>query len=75
MDKLKLKSAVLKFPIFVQERTIVDAFRYLSLGTAIKALKTAITKKGKDKINYEKLINYSKVLRVNIEPYLLAVAA
>lgn len=63
-----------KLPIFDQERTIVDAFRYLSSETAIKALRLAITKKGKEKINFEKLREYAKILRVKIEPYLLAIS-
>ena len=37
-----------KIPIFDRERTIVDAFRLLSRETAIKALKAAIAKGGKN---------------------------
>lgn len=64
----------IKLPIFDRERTIVDSFRYLSIETALKALHLALTKKGKEKINFEKLRKYAKTLRFKIEPYLLALA-
>lgn len=59
-------------PIFDRERTIVDAFRYLGKEIAIKALREALTKRGKEKIQIEKLRSYAKKLRVNIDPYLMA---
>lgn len=59
--------------IFDRERTIVDAFKELSLETAIKALKTAVSQKGKKRINLIKLQDYARKLRVNISPYLMAV--
>jgi predicted transcriptional regulator of viral defense system len=57
--------------IFNRERTIVDAFRYLSKEIALKALKqyfTTIDPKPNPKI----LIEYAKALRVNINPYILS---
>lgn len=48
--------------------------KYLSTETAIKALRLAITKQGKEKIHLEKLRKYAKSQRVKIEPYLLAVS-
>lgn len=60
-------------PIFDQERTIVDAFRLLSRETAIKALKAAIAKKGKNRLDFIKLECYAKELRFDIAPYLLSV--
>ena len=64
----------IKLPIFDRERTIVDAFRSLGLETAIKALRAALAiKKREERINLEKLRLYAKVLRVPIEPYVLAV--
>jgi predicted transcriptional regulator of viral defense system len=61
-------------PIFDRERTIVDAFRALDRETAIKALEFALaTKKLDERINMEKLWRYAKELRVQIEPYVLAV--
>ncbi|MFW7377485.1 MAG: type IV toxin-antitoxin system AbiEi family antitoxin domain-containing protein [Oligoflexus sp.] len=59
--------------IFDRERTIIDAFRYLGQETAIKALKTGLQAKGKNKIQLKKLQLYAKELRLNIGPYLLAV--
>ncbi len=61
-----------KLSIFNRERTIIDAFRYLGRETALKALKIALTKRGSEKINIKKMREYSKTLRVNVEPFLLA---
>lgn len=55
-----------------QRLLIVDAFRYLGRETALKALKIALTKKVNEKIDIEKIRLYAKKLRVNIEPYLIA---
>lgn len=60
-------------PIFDRERTIVDAFRLLSRETAIKALKLAIAKGGKNRLDFLKLEAYAKKLRFDITPYLLSV--
>ncbi len=60
-------------PIFDRERTIVDAFRLLSRETAIKALKMALDRSGKQRLNLVKLQEYAKKLRVNIDPYLITV--
>lgn len=60
------------FPIFDQERTIVDAFRLLSRETAIKALKAALARGGKYRLDLAKLELYAKKLRFNITPYLLS---
>lgn len=57
--------------IFDIERTIVDAFRFLSKEIAIKALKEAV--RTKQKIDFKKIERYSKKLRINIDPYILAV--
>ena len=67
---IKLEGATL--PIYDRERTIVDAFRYLGRETALKALKMALTKKGAEKIDIEKIRKYAKKLRVKIEPFLIA---
>lgn len=58
--------------IFDRERTIVDAFRYLSKEIAIKALKIAIKNK-KQKIDIKKLQKYAKQFRINLDPYILTV--
>jgi len=68
---MKIGNAIL--PIFDRERTVVDSFRYLSKEVAIKALRAALAMRGQEKIDPEKLRKYSKILRVNIEPYVLTV--
>jgi len=60
-------------PIFDKERTIIDAFRLLSRETAIKALKSAVAKGGKERIDFIKLEEYSKRLQFDITPYLLSI--
>ncbi len=63
----------LEIPIFDRERTIIDSFRLLSRETAIKALKSALSKKKSERLDFKKLHSYSRKLRFNIEPYLLTV--
>lgn len=60
-----------KIKIFTKERTLVDAFRFLSKEVAIKALRRAV--KGDKKINLKKLQLLAKKLRVDIYPYLVTV--
>lgn len=67
-----IKVGRVKCAIFNRERTIVDAFRYLSLETALKALKFAMEKKGREKIDLTKIHAYAKILHVKIEPYIMA---
>jgi predicted transcriptional regulator of viral defense system len=62
-----------KIPIFNRERTIIDAFRLLSREIAIKALKAAVNKGGKNRIDLFKIQEYAKKLRFNIAPYLMSV--
>lgn len=57
--------------IFDRERTIIDAFRYLSKEIALKALKQYFNSMD-IKADPKKLIEYSKILRVNINPYILS---
>ncbi len=59
--------------IFDVERTILDAFRYLGVEIGVKALKAALVKSGKDKLDLKKLQKYAKELRVKIAPYIMAV--
>lgn len=78
MRNIKLGQSSLKIgsqtvPIFDRERTIVDAFRYLSKETAIKALKATLSEGGENKIQLTKLQKYAKAFRVNLAPYLLAI--
>lgn len=74
LGKTIIKINHLNLPIFDKERTIVDAFRFLSIETAIKALRKGLSLSGKEKINIEKLKRYSKILRINIKPYLLGLS-
>ncbi len=73
LGKTKIEVGGLSLPIFDRERTIVDSFRYLSIEIALKALKVALTKRGPEKVNLEKIRKYAKALRVDIQPYILAV--
>ncbi len=62
-----------KIPIFDRERCIVDAFRLLNQEIAIKALKRALSPSQEVKIDLVKLQEYAKKLRVNINPYIMAI--
>lgn len=62
-----------KITIFDQERTIVDAFRYLSKEIAIKALKEAVKPKRPIKFDIKKFTDYAKQFRMNLAPYILMV--
>ena len=59
--------------IFDRERTIVDAFRYLSKEIAIKALKMAVSGRSQKKLDIKKLQQYAKQFRLNLDPYILTV--
>lgn len=58
--------------IFDRERTIVDAFRYLSLEIAIKALRAAVRTSKEHKLDLKKLRQYAKKFRLNLDPYIFA---
>jgi len=73
LGKTKIELEGVSFPIFDRERTIVDAFRLLSRETAIKALKAAIAKGGKNRLDFVKLEAYAKKLRFDITPFLMTV--
>ena len=75
LGKTEIEVESLSIPIFNRERTLVDAFRLLSRETAIKALKAALTKGGKNRLDLVKLEAYAKKLRFDITPYLLSVTA
>lgn len=74
LGKTTLKIGGVSIPIFDRERTLVDSFRYLGNETALKALRIALSKKGPDKVDQEKILKYAKILRVKIEPYLIAMS-
>lgn len=72
LGKTEMELERTTIPIFDRERTIIDAFRLLSRETAIKALKAALAKGGKNRIDLVKLQEYAKKLRVNISAYLMS---
>lgn len=73
LGRVEMELEGVKIAMFDRERTLVDAFRLLSLETAIKALKMALAKGGKNRIDLMKLQAYAKQLRVNITPYLMSI--
>ena len=58
--------------IFDRERTVIDAFRYLSHEVAIKALQMYLRSAGGTKPDLQKLSHYATLLKVPIGPYILA---
>jgi len=73
LGKTEISIGSEKIKIFNQERTIVDSFRYLGVEIGVKALKAALRKSGKEKLDLKKLQDYAKKLRVKIAPYIMAV--
>jgi len=73
LGKVEIELDGTRIPIFDRERTIVDAFRLLSRETAIKALKSAVAKGGKNRIDLIKLEAYAKKFQIDIAPYLMSV--
>lgn len=67
-----VKMGKYRVKIFDRERTVVDAFRYLSVEIAIKALQAYLQPSGKKKADLSKLSRYAKTLRININPYIIA---
>jgi len=61
-----------KVKIFDRERTIVDSFRYLNHEIAIKALQVYLKTSSEKKADFAKLSKYAKALRININPYIIA---
>jgi predicted transcriptional regulator of viral defense system len=72
LGKTKIELEGTLVPIFDRERTIVDAFRMLSREIAIKALKAALTRGGKNRIDLIKLQEYARRLQCTIGPYLMS---
>lgn len=72
LGKTKINLEGIIVPIFDRERTIIDSFRLLSHEIAIKALKMALSKSGKNKLDIPKLEEYAKQLRFKITPYLIS---
>lgn len=70
MGRTTLKLDDWEIPIFDPERCVVDAFRYLSIETALKSLKRLAGRE----LDFRKLSSYAKTLRVNVDPYVMAVS-
>ncbi len=71
LGKTTFKIGEVILPIYDRERTIIDSFKYLSIETAIKALRLGLKKRGEEKLNIPKLQQYAKALHFKIEPYLI----
>lgn len=67
-----VKIGKIKVKIFNRERTVVDAFRFLSHEIAIKALQAYLKTAIDHKPDLPKLSKYAKSLRVDITKYILA---
>ena len=72
LGQTEIQMGTCRLKIFDKERTVVDAFRYLSREVAIKALQAYLRQVGSVKPNLKKLISYAKELHVNIHPYIMA---
>lgn len=72
LGRVPLKVGGYKTFIFDRERSVVDAFRYLSKETAMNSLRAYLTTTEQHKPNLSKLARYAKALRVSITPYLEA---
>lgn len=72
LGKIRVKIGKYEVGIFDRERTIIDAFRYLSHEIAIKALQTYLKSSKEHKPDLVKLAKYAKILRINITPYVTA---
>jgi len=70
LDQLTLGGETV--PIFNRERTIVDAFRFLSQEVAIKALKEAV-KLPKGQFNLRRLEDYARDFHLDLTPYVVTV--
>ena len=62
----------IEIPIYDLERTLIEAFKLLSIETAIKALKFAFSRPD-HKPNIPKIQEYSKKLRISMREYILMV--
>jgi hypothetical protein len=72
LGRLSLKVDKYKTFIFDRERCVVDAFRCLSIESAIHSLKEYLKPMKDHKPDIAKLGKYARALRVNVSPYLVA---
>ena len=64
LGRTEIKIGSEKISIFDPERTIVDAFRYLSIEVAIKALKAGLRSSSGNKLDIRKLQVYAKKAKI-----------
>ena len=72
LGRMSVRIGKYRVKIFNKERTIIDAFRYLSHEVAIKALQIYLKGVGDTKPDLQKLSHYAALLNVSIGPYILA---
>jgi predicted transcriptional regulator of viral defense system len=72
LGRVPLKLGDFDTYIFDKERSIIDAFRFLSKESAVYSLKVYLKRTDDHKSNLSKLARYAKELRVDILPYLEA---
>lgn len=72
LGRENMKLGEYKVQIFDRERTIVDAFRFLSKEIAIKALQAYLSRTGGYKPDLRKLDQYATLLGVDLTPYILS---
>lgn len=72
LGKTTISVGQYKVQIFDRERTVIDAFRYLSREVAIKAIQTYLKSSLDHKPDLTKLSKYANILKVNITPYIQA---
>ena len=72
LGQTKVKIGKYLVKIFDRERTVIDAFRYLSHEVAIKALQQYLRMSRDPKPDMQKLSKYATLLKVSIAPYVMA---
>ena len=72
LGQTKVKIGKYSVKIFDRERTVIDAFRYLSHEVAIKALQMYLRMSGGSKPDIQKLSKYATLLKVSIAHYVMA---
>lgn len=72
LGQTKMKVGGQTIKIFDRERTVVDAFRYLSNEVAIKALKVYLKPSARHRPDLGKLNRYARKLRTHVADYVLA---
>lgn len=72
LGRMPLKMDKYQTYIFDRERCVVEAFRYLSIESAIRSLKEYLKPTKDHKPDLAKLGKYARSLRVDVSPYLVA---